>query len=397
MKYAYLNSFSNPNSIFAISLCMYIAAICLNPSASEPLGALALIVSAVILGKSSNLWQFLWNSSLIALLAFGLYCSVTNVFGPGDVARTGIIYGWIIPLFLGKAFVHFRHQTVQKDILIAALALAGGMLVAQLLLVFDITYIDNLGLDLQYLKLTFRNATRTALFVAVGCMVCFTQFIFASSNRSRLLAMLAGIILLSALLVTEKRMTLAALLICCGFLLASRRSFRVIVLGLAAIVCLIFLFGKAERFDLRPGHLLASQGERLTVWYAAVEIIKTHPLTGSGFRTFKEAAAPHVETYRASHPTGAYENLEDAHNLPLHLLSENGIIGTAIFSLIFFFPLRNCWRLRSTNPTAIPLLSCIALILLNAQLHVNIFALNVSGLLFFLTGAASGIGEEHNR
>ncbi|WP_177192952.1 O-antigen ligase family protein [Desulfomicrobium apsheronum] len=357
-----------------------------------------MIVSAVMLGKSSNLRQFLWDSSLLSLLTFGLYCSFINIIGPGDVARTGIIYGWIIPLVLGKAFILFRHQTVQKDILAAALALAGVMLVAQLLLAFDIKHIDNLGLDLQYLKLTFRNVSRTALFVAVGCMVCFTQFIFASSYRSRLLTMTAGIILLSALLVTERRMTLAALLICCGFLLASRRSFRAIVLGLAAIVCIIFLFGKAERFDLRPGHLLASQGERLTVWYAAVEIIKTHPLTGSGFRTFKEAAAPHVETYRASHPKeGAYENLEDAHNLPLHLLSENGIIGMAIFSLIFFFPLRNCWQLRSTNPAAIPLLSSIALILLNSQLHVNIFSLNVSGLLFLLVGAASGIGEEHRR
>lgn len=394
MNYIHHNSSINPHSIFIFSLCIYFATICLNPSASEPVGALALIVSAVILGKPSNLRQFLWDSSLLSLLTFGLYCSFINIIGPGDVARTGIIYGWIIPLVLGKAFVLFRHQTVQKDLLAAALALAGVMLVAQLLLAFDIKHIDNLGLDLQYLKLTFRNSTRTALFVAVGCMVCFTQFIFASSYRSRLLAMTAGIILLSALLVTEKRMTLAALLICCGFLLASRRSFRHIVLGLAAIVCLIFLFGKTERFDLRPGHLLASQGERLTVWYAAIEIIKVHPLTGSGFRTFKEAATPHVETYRASHPTGAYENLEDAHNLPLHLLSENGIIGTAIFTLIFFFPLRNCWRLRSTNPAAIPLLSSIALILLNSQLHVNIFSLNVSGLLFLLVGAASGIETE---
>jgi len=395
MKYTN-NNFNNLHIFLTFAICAYFTAICFTPSSSEPVGLFAVTISAVMLGKSSNLSKFLRDSSLLFLLVFGLYCSFMNIVGTGDLARTGIIYGWMIPLFIGKAFVHFRHKTILNDILTATLALAGVMLVAQILLTFDITHIDNLGLDLQYLKLTFRNTTRTALFVAVGCMVCFTQFIFVSSARSRLLAMMAGIVLLSALFVTEKRMTLAALLICCGFLLASRRNFRFIALGFSAIVCLIFLFGKAERFDLRPAHLLASQGERLTVWYAAFEIIKIHPLTGSGFRTFKEAAAPHVEAYRASHPTGAYENLEDAHNLPLHLLSENGIIGTAIFSLIFFFPLRNCWRLRRTNPAAIPLLSCIVLILLNSQLHVNIFSLNVAGLLFFLTGAASGIEEENN-
>lgn len=318
-----------------------------------------------------------------------------NVIGPGDAARTGVIYGWLIPFFIGKAFAHFRPETVQRDMLVAAVTLAGVMLIAQILLALGINRIPALDLDLRHLKLTFRNPTRTALFVSVAGMVCVTQFL-AASRRERVPAMLAGTALLSALITTGKRMTLAAFLVCSGFLLASRKNFRLLVLGLTAIVCLIFVSGKAERFDLRPDHLLSSQGERLTVWYAAIEIIKEHPLTGSGFRTFQEAAAPHVEVYRATHPTLDSENLEDAHNLPLHLLSESGIIGTTIFSLIFFFPLRNCWRLRVTSPAAIPLLSCISLILLNSQLHVNIFSLNVGGLLLLLVGAASGIGAQKN-
>ena len=379
--------------IFAVALCAYFFAICMNPSVSEPVGAMTLVMSAIMIGRSSKLSHFVLDSSLFALLAFGLYSSFMNIIGPGDAARTGIIYGWLIPFFIGRAFIHFRPETVQRDMLVAAVTLAGVMLVAQFILAIGINRIPALDLDLLDLKLTFRNPTRTALFVSVAGMVCITQFL-AVSRRERVPIMLAGASLLSALLVTGKRMTLAALVVCSGFLLASRKNFRLIVLGFTAIVCLIFVSGKAERFDLRPDHLLASQRERLTVWYAAIEIIKEHPLTGSGFRTFQEAAAPHVEVYRATHPALDRENLEDAHNLPLHLLSESGIIGTIIFSLIFFFPLRNCWRLRDTNPAAIPLLSCIALILLNSQLHVNIFSLNVSGLLFLLVGAASGIGAQ---
>lgn len=384
----------NQQIYFIFALCTYVAAICLIPSASEPIGVFTLVVSVVIISNSSNIFQFLRDSSLISLAAFGSYCSVINAIGIGDVARTGIIYGWVIPLLVGKAFSRLRHKKIFNDMLIASIALALVMLFAQILLMFDIMHIENIDLDLQHLKLTFRNATRTAIFISVGCMICFTYFLLSQQKISRIIALTAGIILISALLVTEKRMTLASLILCCCLLFASKNNFRIIALGLTTIVCLIFLFGKTERFDLRPTHLLATQGERLTVWYAAREIIKTHPITGTGFRTFKEASAPHVEAYRSAHPAEAYENLEDAHNLPLHLLSETGFIGTAIFSLIFFFPLQNCWRLRNGHPAAIPLLSCISLIFLNSQLHVNVFSSNVAALLFFLTGTASGIGKD---
>jgi O-antigen ligase len=385
--------------MFTPLLCTYFAILCLAPSNVEIIGAITLFLITILVFKNNEL-IFFKDPILFSILAFGAYSSTVNALGPGEISRTGIIYGWAIPLLVGKAFALFRATTIHKDMLICAIALALFLLGAQILLVLKVHSLGDFNLNLHSLELTFRNPTRTAIFAAVAALICITHITSGTSIRQLIMVISSCASLMTALVLSGKRMTLAALLACAGIVMIARKQYRFICIIILTTACLIFAVGQTQRFNLSPAHLLTSQGaiERFTVWHAAIEIFKEHPFTGSGFRTFQQAATEHVANYRATHTQlQQYENLNDAHNLFLQLLSENGIIGTAIFSLIFFFPLRNCWRLRRTNPAAIPLLSCIALILLNSQLHVHIFSLNVSGLLFFLTGAANGIGEEHNR
>lgn len=396
MQHTVIDRNLNLQNMFTPLLCTYFATLCLAPSSVELIGFITLFVIIILIVKK-NERHFFWDPTLFSILAFGIYSTTVNALGPGEVSRTGILYGLTVPFLIGKAFARFRATTIQRDMLICAIALALFLLGAQILLMLDMPSLGGINLNISSLKLTFRNQTRTAIFAAVAALICMTHITSGTPRRQIILAILSCASLMPALVLSGKRTTLGALLACAGIVMISRKHYRFICITLLATASLIFAFGLTQRFDLSPERLLTSQGaiERFTVWHAAVEIFKEHPLTGSGFKTFQQASAQHVASYRATHPQlHQYENLNDAHSLIIHLLSESGIIGTIIFSLIFFFPLRNCWRLRDTNPAAIPLLSCIALILFNSLLHVNIFTLNVGGLLFLLIGASSGIGPQ---
>jgi len=384
--------------IFLFFVCTYFASICLFPSKAEAVGLITLILAIIQTSKAERL-DFFKDSALYALLTFGVYSSAVNAFGLGEVARTGIIYGWTVPFLVGKAFARFNSANLLKHVFFASLALAVFMLVAQILYLLGVNQIGDINFKMNSLTLTFRNSSRTAIFVATGAFLCLTYAIYNRSKRTSFLALFSCTTLISALVGTGSRMTLTAFLLCSSFFLFLQNKIRILLLVFAIILLLVPFFGKEQRFNLNPSHLIFTQSaiERFTVWYAAWEIFKEHPMMGSGFRTFKEKAAPHVAHYRTVNTQiNEYETLSDAHNIVLHLLSESGLLGTSIFAAIFFYSARNSLYLRVN--AAIPLILCIVLIFLHAQLHVNIFSTNVSGLLFLLTGMSSGlqVKGEHN-
>lgn len=383
-------------NIFVFFVTSYFASICLFPSKAEVVGFFALALAIMQVSKNDRL-AFFKDPALYALLTFGVYSSAVNAFGSGEVARTGIIYGWTVPFLVGKAIARFNSTNLLKHIFLAAVALAGFMLVAQTLYLLGISQIGDVNLKMSSLTLTFRNSSRTAIFVATGALVCLTYAISNKSKWTSFLAICSCVTLISALVGTGSRMTLTAFLLCSSGFLFLQKKLRVLFFVFAIILFLVPFFGKEQRFNLNPSHLITSQSatERFTVWYASWEVFKEHPLVGSGFRTFKEAANPHVMDFRDEHPQiMSLENLDDAHNLILHLLAESGLFGTLIFFLIFFFTLKNAWKMHTKNIAILPLSLCLALIFLHAQLHVNIFASNVSGLLFLITGILSGIQPE---
>ena len=396
MHLSYLDQNTRLKNIFIFFVCFYYASICLFPSKAEAIGFITLVLAIIQINKNDRL-NFFKDPSLYALLTFGAYSSTVNAFGLGEVARTGIIYGWMVPFLVGKAFARFDSTNLLKHIFIAAVALAGFMLVAQILNLLGISQIGDVNLKMSSLTLTFRNSSRTAIFVATGALVCLTCAISNRSKRTSFLAICSCFALISALVGTGSRMTLTAFLVCSSAFLFFQKKMRILFFVLAMILLLVPFFEKEQRFNLNPSHLISTQSatERFTVWYAAWEVFKEHPMVGSGFRTFKEASAPHVAKYRTLHPQkNDYETLSDAHNIVLHLLSESGLIGISIFTMVFFYSIRNSWKARFKQNHSIPLILCIALIFLHAQLHVNIFATNVSGLLFLLTGMSIGVQPE---
>ncbi|NLY40227.1 MAG: O-antigen ligase family protein [Desulfovibrionales bacterium] len=375
---------------------LFLALLCLNPSHAEVSGVLAAVLGAVALGSCRA--AILWREPLVWLvLGFGVFSTLVLAWQGKPPGPTAIIYGWLIPLTVGKILAHFRGPALHTDLLFGTAALAAVLLVFALLPFLGLSELGSIRLGTADLTYTFRNQTRTALFACLAALIALTHTTLP--RRLAALALASCAVLLPIMVLAGKRMTLAAFLASSAFYALVRYRFRartVAVLGLVVLSLggLIAVLDTGHRFDLTPAHLLPSQGvqERAAVWYAAGKLFQSAPLTGTGFRTFQDAAAPHVAAYRAAHPgTHDYENLGDAHNIILHLLAESGLVGLALFSAMLIIPLARAWKLRHTHPAALCLAACLVLVLLNFQLHMHLTAYNVSTLLFFFLGLAQGL------
>jgi len=64
--------------------------------------------------------------------------------------------------------------------------------------------------------------------------------------------------------------------------------------------------------------------QRLLIWKATLEIIRQHPITGTGTGDIKDAL---VERYKSSNNFIAYEKKFNAHNQYLQTFAALGIVG----------------------------------------------------------------------
>jgi O-antigen ligase len=381
------------NSLTGI-LCLYFLTLSLFPSA---LDGLKIAIGAL---AAAGLWhryldrKFLLDPVLLATLAYAAIALLSNLAGSGRMADSLKILSWTLPFILGKAYSQYHSEQLNKTLILGAAFLAAYMAVALALSIDGLDQISALKYSQHYLILTFRHITRTAIFVAVAGLICVYALLYCRETSVRLLAWPGIAILLPTLILTGRRMTVAAFLAVSALLLLYRKKYLILGIGLAVTVLGILVLGQAKRFDLNPERLQKTQSvvERRTVWYAGWQIFKDNPILGSGFGSFKEEAKPHVEEYRSTHPNHTkHENLEDAHNIILHVAAETGIIGVAAMLFIFFFSIWSGWSRRLSHPAALCLSACCMLIFMNSQLHVHLYASNMHGFLFLLMGMTSGI------
>jgi hypothetical protein len=83
-------------------------------------------------------------------------------------------------------------------------------------------------------------------------------------------------------------------------------------------------FSEVEASTATGTRLGTVSGPRYDIWRVAVEQFREAPLAGAGEGSFRFAY------YRERHTD---RNLADTHSLPLRLLAETGLIGTALFAL----------------------------------------------------------------
>ncbi len=391
-----------PDSVTARLLPWFLAAyfltLCLAPSMLD--GAKA----ALVLWTLHALWTRALHPRIFldpACLAVAGFCAVAlaaSVHGPSTPQEALSILGWLPTLILGIVFARTYPERLQAALLLGAGFLAVYMAVILGLALSGISALGTMTFSPTDLTLTFRNLTRTSLYLALGALFCLHALLTITAPRLRLLALTALPVLLCALVLSGKRMTLAAFMATAALLLLWRKKFLAMGLGLALITGLILGSGLASRFDPRPAQIMSSQGvfERMAVWHAAWELFHEHPLLGTGFKTFKQQAEPLILKWRKNthHRPGSDhfpERLEDAHHIVMHVLAESGLMGLACMAVLFGAPLATAWRTRQTRPEAAGLAAAVLLVLLHLQLHMHLYATNVHGLVFLLLGFAQGL------
>lgn len=113
-----------------------------------------------------------------------------------------------------------------------------------------------------------------------------------------------------------------------------------VAMATVASVALVALFAlNIEALRNRLGEI-ANLGDRIQIWKAAWELSLLQPWCGVGIGSY---FSTHLIIFLDPHPYSFLDKVT-AHNTYLHLLAERGIIGSAVFLVIFISVLWLLWR-----------------------------------------------------
>ncbi|WP_157965353.1 O-antigen ligase family protein [Euzebya rosea] len=168
------------------------------------------------------------------------------------------------------------------------------------------------------------------------------------------------------------------------------RRTGLLVTGVTSVVVVGLLLGPAS--GVLDG-ALRSVETRLPKWQAALDIVADAPLTGRGLDTYGDwffaARAPEV-----AEESGLRRSVDNAHNLPLHLLTGGGIVLVlAWLVFVVALPAVGVVRRRDAvwaDPEDLAVVLAWAGYLLQAMVSIDVPPLAATG--FLLTGLVAGVG-----
>jgi O-antigen ligase len=182
-----------------------------------------------------------------------------------------------------------------------------------------------------------------------------------------------------------------------------RGNKRIAIIGLSAvIVCAIavlVLFPniRERAFSIADLEKNVSNLERIYIWKTSWDIIKDNPLSGIGFRQWRERFGNYTEKYSGDWKF-TDNALHHAHNLYLTVAAETGIVGLFLFLVFWAYILIAIWRCTRSSPggsfenaLALGIFFCLFIFFIgglfedNLGKSVNISLISLlSGLVFFL-------------
>jgi O-antigen ligase len=132
-------------------------------------------------------------------------------------------------------------------------------------------------------------------------------------------------------------------------ILAGPRRLRVLAALLIVVIGLLLLAPASYWDEVRSIQTADEQGQtgetRMYFWGIAWRMFKDHPLIGVGTNNFGIRAAEYEDKWRAE-TTGHHVWGRAAHSLYFTLLSEQGVLGVLLFTLMISWSVRSVWRIR---------------------------------------------------
>jgi O-antigen ligase len=172
-------------------------------------------------------------------------------------------------------------------------------------------FIAHYGAALLGLYVLDDNKLRRVLYMAA--LLFGTHSLFFSYSRGAYLGALAALIFIGVM---------------------KKRSLLLLVFGVIMFWQVVLPQTVVDRIAMTEqpsGELEASAQERVELWNRAVELFQNNPVFGIGFGGFSQSVS--------------IQGLTDTHNFYLRMLSEQGIVGTALFVLVLLAAFRSGWRL----------------------------------------------------
>lgn len=324
-----------------------------------PLGAqlIDLVLSAVVIGmflhRRSPLFTEMPMKRLVLLFAAFWYCSLW---------RGSWLWGFPWPLSVSDprfsdwkciielsalAFVAFEVIKTKEQIEIVL----GLMCASALYVGFDFFQVMSQR-DLSHYSYTLRysglmgyaGVNGLAAFMASFCVLLLGLY---NSRLPRTLKVSIPIVLLACIYTVLFAFSRGAYLaVAAGALFVglARRSIVVVFIFAALLIVCTAIPGVADRVGgtytqsdtSTEGALDSSAQSRIVVWQDAIELIKSHPLLGTGF-----------DSYRYMHRVGS---LEDTHNYYLKVCLEEGVLGLLLFVIVLGEMIRQGYSLfRSSS------------------------------------------------
>ncbi|MCM8764207.1 MAG: O-antigen ligase family protein [Candidatus Omnitrophica bacterium] len=194
------------------------------------------------------------------------------------------------------------------------------------------TYLDRMASNRIFATFVYPNTF--AGYILLLYPVVFFSALQGERKLLRLTSAITLVIILPILAATESMggwfcFLIVSLLMLLFFLVPKKFYIHFCV---ALFIMLMFLMYAGAKTAMIPK--ISSLTDRLNYWTAALEIIKTHPFTGTGLGNFSQF-------YLQYKIHGAME-AKFAHNIFVEILVSTGLVGFILFALaIFFFVRRN--------------------------------------------------------
>lgn len=154
-----------------------------------------------------------------------------------------------------------------------------------------------------------------------------------------------------------------------------------VVLGVVLLSSVLIAQSPALQGRLASVFSIERNMDRVLIWRAALEMFKDRPITGVGGGAFPLV----YEEYRVEGESRS--TISFAHNLPLHILAEYGILGFIPFFALIGLAVVRGWRVaRQSGPLIMGIYSGFLGMLVHELFDNVALSMNLGGLFWFLVG-----------
>jgi O-antigen ligase len=251
-----------------------------------------------------------------------------------------------------------------------------------------------INLGLVRATASFKDSNLMGIYLSAFAPLAFGMTINYFKGEAWVFISLLSLLSLAGIALTYSRPTLLATYIALLFLgLAGKKKSLVVILTAILLAAPFILPGSikkwAKEVDYNPVRFMCND-DRIAVYRNSLNMIKAHPFLGVGANNY-------MKQYKRYKETVEYRNVVTldymyAHNNFIHLASEIGLLGLAVFLWLLYKLFRECALIyRSLKESylkmlALSLIAALIAFLVNGLTESSLYSSRVAIIFWYLMG-----------